>query len=742
MNRMKKSGIALLMALVLCIGVIPVHAANASDEASMPQIESVVFHDSGKTVKEYDEISFTVKTNLAASEISYFMVGFYTDDSGTSLWSSFEETDTNTYLVKTEINGFVGQPVSITIDMYDKNWNLATYTLEDASLEVEPIIAECDGELTLSNDSVVIDEDDFVEGGTGIFYQDKVEVVLTIQGRCNDIYEVAYAEYEYGETRGVQLSLYYDALSSTDDVTVYKGEIFFNQFSVEDDCVFGNVYLQRTENGHRELVQCSGKTLQVTRGFEDQEAPQLIDVSIDRQGETIKDGKIVITVKATDNVAIGQGDEYDYVSVVMCSPLFYVDVDRYFSLESQGNDIYTVEIDLDEWWFYQCEWFIYSIALCDTVGNKTVVKLGQDSPYYFYIEKDGECFKEVFSNLTLNLLDNTGKEITSVTKDMERRTTIGDILDTEYLDGTKTNLGEFLGWSTEKDGKVLDKDTQFLIPYDSENTTFVNLYEVYEKGETGETPEQPTLDSKVTIVEDKKTEEAVQQETQKVVADIVAGNVSNSVVDEKTAEKVTEAINSGQTVTAEIIVKEVEQNEIAQNEQNAIEEKVTSVLGADAKVQYLDVAIVLKAGEEELGTLNELEEEITITVAIPEELKAEGRTYKVIRNHDGEITVLDTVVNEDGTISFKTDCFSTYALAYADEEETGINPNPDNKPTTDGKKDTNTNTNANTNRSDKTAPDEQGPQTGDNSSVMIYVVICFVALATVVVTKKKNLFAK
>ena len=742
MNRMKKSGIALLMAFMLCIGVIPVYAVNASDDTSKPQIESVVFHDDGKTVKEYDEVSFTVKSNIAASDISCFMVGFSTEDYGIGSMASFEEVDINTYLVKITISGFVGQAVSANIDLYDKNWNLVSYALDDISFKVEENIADVEGEITLSKDNVVIDEDDFVEGGTGIFYQEKVEVALTIQGKYADVYSSAYAEYEYGAIKGNSLSLHYDASSSTDTVTVYKGEIFFNQFSVADECVIGNVYLQRTENGHRELVQCSGKTLQVTRGFEDQEAPQLIDVSIDRQGETIKDGKIVITVKATDNVAIGQGDEYDYVSVVMCSPLFYVDADQYFSLESQGNDIYTVEIDLDEWRFYQCEWFIYSIALCDTVGNKTVVKLGQESPYYFYIEKDGECFKEVFSNLTLNLLDNTGKEITSVTKDMERRTTIGDILGTEYLDGTKTNLGEFLGWSTEKGGKVLDKDTQFLIPYDSENTTFVNLYEVYEKGETGETPEQPTLDSKVTIVEDKKTEEAVQQETQKVVADIVAGNVSNSVVDEKTAEKVTEAINSGQTVTAEIIVKEVEQNEIAQNEQNAIEEKVTSVLGADAKVQYLDVAIVLKAGEEELGTLNELEEEITITVAIPEELKAEGRTYKVIRNHDGEIAVLDTVVNEDGTISFKTDCFSTYALAYADEEETGINPNPDNKPTTDGKKDTNTNTNANTNQSDKTAPDEQGPQTGDNSSVMIYVVICFVALATIVVTKKKNLFTK
>ena len=276
-----------------------------------------------------------------------------------------------------------------------------------------------------------------------------------------------------------------------------------------------------------------------------------------------------------------------------------------------------------------------------------------------------------------------------------------------------------------------------IIEFGPECPYYFYINQTEESGNTPEepdvTPEQPdntpenpdngpeeTIEE-ITLVKDEKTEEAVQQETQQVVADIVAGSVSDAVVDEKTAEKVTEAINKGQTVTAEIVVKEVEQNEIAQIEQTAIEEKVTAELGEDAKVQYLDVSIVLMAGDEELGTLNELKEEITITVAIPEELKAEGRIYKVIRNHDGEISVLNTIVNEDGTISFKTDRFSTYALAYADAETT--NTNPVVKPTTP-------------------STDIKAPQTGDNNSVMAYVVVCLVALAAIVVTKRRKVFAK
>lgn len=720
---MKKSRVAMLMAFVLCVGMIPVHVAHASGNDSQPQIQSVVFHDDGKTVKEYDEISFTVKTNISESEISSIMAGISSDAYGFASMASFEEVEPYTYLVTTTINQFVGQANKASIYIYDNNWNQASYVLEDISLNVEANVADVSAELTLDKDTVVIDEDDLVEGETGALYQEAVEVTLTVQGICEDIYRTAYVEYEYGEAWGQSTELYFDDFSSTDTTTVYKGELKFNEFSEEGSCVLGDVYLRRKENSRRELVQRAGKTIQVARGFEDKEAPQLLDVSIDRQGETIQDGKILITVRATDNVGIGTGSEYDYASVVLTSALPYIEEEKYCVLQYQGDDIYTVEIDLSQRWFYQSEWYLNFITLYDTVGNKTRVEFGQESPHYFYIEHDGECEKQVFSGLTVYLMDNKGKEITSITKDAERRATIGDVLGAEYLDGTKTNLGRFLGWSTEKGGKILDKDTQFLTKYDAEETTSVTLYEVYENEWMDE----------VTVVEDKKTEETVYQETQRVVQDILNENVSDSVIDEETAKKVSEAKGKGQEVTAEIVVKEMNTEEIAQNDKAVIEDKVLSVLGEDAKVQYLDVTIVLKADDEELGTLNKLEEEITITVAIPEELKAEGRTYKVIRNHNGEVAVLDTVLNDDGTISFKTDRFSTYALAYADEEGTGTNSNKGNTPSEGSSTPTggNTKPSADDNKDSNTKPstDVKAPQTGDNHSVMMYVIICLVAVA-------------
>ena len=232
----------------------------------------------------------------------------------------------------------------------------------------------------------------------------------------------------------------------------------------------------------------------------------------------------------------------------------------------------------------------------------------------------------------------------------------------------------------------------------------------------------------VTVVKKQETEQAVKDETAKVVATILGGRVSEEVVSAETATKVVNAINSGKSVQTEIIVKEMTAQEVEQitdSDKSAIEEKVAAELGEKADVQYLDLSIVLKAGNEELGTLNKLEEKITITVAIPEELKAENRAYKVIRNHEGVVEVLDTVVNEDGTISFKTDRFSTYALAYAEQEGTGSN----------------TSTNANQGNNTPTT-DTKAPQTGDNNTVIIYMVMCLSAVIAILAVKKRNIFVK
>ncbi len=97
--------------------------------------------------------------------------------------------------------------------------------------------------------------------------------------------------------------------------------------------------------------------------------------------------------------------------------------------------------------------------------------------------------------------------------------------------------------------------------------------------------------------------------------------------------------------------------------------------------KYLDISVLVKAGTT-IRNLHELDEEITLTVKVPEDLPEvkEGytRVYYILREHDGKVEVLKTVLSEDGTeLSFATDKFSTYALAYEDQANAGTTSNPD-----------------------------------------------------------------
>ena len=596
------------------------------------------------------------------------------------------------------------------------------------------------GEIILSTDELILDESDAPD------YCGQVDVTVVLEGDYSDIYNAVVLPYQCDKGEDGQLLMYCDSDKSTSIETIYTATMNFGTQIKASTYTFNNVELLRWSDGGRDVTKFAEKSFVFDKQFQDKEAPQLISVSIDKQGETASGA--TITIKVQDN-----GELTDSISnkVWLDTPMPDGAYDYYniIYLKHQGDGIYTATTSM----FTNYEWYIRGFQIYDVAGNCCLMEYDQTSPYYFYKEIGGVCNKVIFEELNVNLYDDEGKLITTIVKDVERRSTIGDVLGTEYLNGSKQDTGKFLGWSSQPNGTLMDENVQFLTGY-KEMITSVDLYEVYEETEGDKVPEDttkpedtikpeedkepeptPGTNSNITLVEDKKTEEAVKQETQKVVADIVAGGVSNSVVDEQTAKKVAESIKNDNDVTAKIVVKEMKQEEISQSDKAVIEDKVTSELGTDAKVQYLDISIVLMAGDKELGTLNKLEEEITITVAIPEELKAEGRTYKVIRNHDGVVEVLDTVVNADGTVSFKTDCFSTYALAYADKEETNTNPNT---PSTDDNKNTNTDTKPVV----KPVTNMKAPQTGDNSSVMIYVAICLVALAAILVTKKRHAFVK
>lgn len=191
----------------------------------------------------------------------------------------------------------------------------------------------------------------------------------------------------------------------------------------------------------------------------------------------------------------------------------------------------------------------------------------------------------------------------------------------------------------------------------------------------------PTIDPETPVKEvtagaEKETSEIVKEEANTIVSDIIS-NKATTKVSEETARNVKEAIAANLEINIEITAKTVSKEEIEEEDQN----KIMAILDQDAIVsQYLDLNVILKAENKSLGTINEFSKPLTFTIIVPENLKAEGRNFYVVRLHDGKAEKLGTVVNADGTLSFSTDKLSTYALVYEDKKVEEPTPTPDPKP--------------------------------------------------------------
>ncbi len=112
-------------------------------------------------------------------------------------------------------------------------------------------------------------------------------------------------------------------------------------------------------------------------------------------------------------------------------------------------------------------------------------------------------------------------------------------------------------------------------------------------------------------------------------------------------------------------------------------ELANKILG-EAKIgQWLDLNLLLQLQGRDARAVTELTSPMTIQISVPDSLLNKDstveRTYKILRIHDGEAVMLDASFDASGkTISFATDKYSAYAIAYIDKKI--ITANPDVKP--------------------------------------------------------------
>lgn len=145
---------------------------------------------------------------------------------------------------------------------------------------------------------------------------------------------------------------------------------------------------------------------------------------------------------------------------------------------------------------------------------------------------------------------------------------------------------------------------------------------------------------------------------------IMNGGDYGNMVSEATALKLEKAVKEGKTITTDVSIDIITPEEFIGADKEEIENKLNEYLDGNegAVLQFLNIEIDIFADGESLGTLNELSKEIEIKLDLKEIVP--DAEYFVIRNHNGEVSILDVKVGADNTLIIKSGKFSTYALGY------------------------------------------------------------------------------
>ena len=97
--------------------------------------------------------------------------------------------------------------------------------------------------------------------------------------------------------------------------------------------------------------------------------------------------------------------------------------------------------------------------------------------------------------------------------------------------------------------------------------------------------------------------------------------------------------------------------------------------------QYLDINLFKKVGDNDPVKVSETNGKVKVSIVIPASLRKDGRTFRILKVHNGEPSVIDGTYDASTSIfTFETDSFSSYAIAYKDGEEEDDDDDDDDEP--------------------------------------------------------------
>jgi len=128
---------------------------------------------------------------------------------------------------------------------------------------------------------------------------------------------------------------------------------------------------------------------------------------------------------------------------------------------------------------------------------------------------------------------------------------------------------------------------------------------------------------------------------------------------------------------------------------------------------YLDINLFKKVGGNDATKVTETNGKVKASIAIPESLWKSGRTFEIIRVHDGVATAIAGTYDEKTHVfTFETDKFSTYALAYKDQASSSDSGT--------------TSKSGSSNSSNSTQP--TSPKTGDSNDIRVWYLLLIASL--------------
>lgn len=120
-----------------------------------------------------------------------------------------------------------------------------------------------------------------------------------------------------------------------------------------------------------------------------------------------------------------------------------------------------------------------------------------------------------------------------------------------------------------------------------------------------------------------------------------------------------EAVEDGSNANIELRIKNIDSS-VSQ----ADKELIIANLGGYTVGEYLDITLWKKVGSSSEKKVTSTNQPIAVTVTVPERLRGGAREFVILRIHNGSVALLEDQDAAANTVTFETDRFSTYVLAY------------------------------------------------------------------------------